>query len=136
MAEDAGELIGVEIVESAVECARENARENGVTNASFYSADAADTESLLSAAERERGEKITPDVIVLDPPRAGCDEGLLRYISALAPRRVVYVSCNPDTLARDCTWFRELGYQIGAVTPVDMFPRTGHVETIVCLRKQ
>ena len=136
MADDARELIGIEIVESAVECARENAAANGITNASFYSADAADTESLLSSAERERGEKIRPDIVILDPPRAGSDEGLLRYISTLSPKRVVYISCNPATLARDVKLLMELGYEPGEVWPYDLFPMTGHVETIVCLRKQ
>ncbi len=136
MAEDARELIGIEIVESAVECARENALENGVTNASFYSADAAHTESLLSSAERTRGEKIRPDVIILDPPRKGCEEGLLRYIASLAPSRVVYVSCNPATLARDVRVLTELGYSAGEVWPYDLFPMTGHVESVVCLKRQ
>ena len=136
MADGARELIGVEIVESAVECAKENARENGVKNAAFYAADAADTETLLSLAERERGEKILPDVIVLDPPRAGSDEGLLRYISSLSPKKIVYISCNPATLARDVRILQGLGYVAGAVYPFDLFPCTGHVESVVCLTRR
>lgn len=135
MAEGVRELIGIEIIESAVECARENALANGVKNASFYSADAADAESLLTSAERTRGEKIRPDVVVLDPPRGGCDEKLLRYISTIAPKKIVYVSCNPATLARDVKILTELGYASGEVWPHDMFPMTGHVESVVCLNR-
>ena len=75
---------------------------------------------------------ISPDVVVLDPPRRGCDRALLEFLAKRAVPRIVYVSCGPDTLARDCAILRELGYEIGTVTPVDLFPRTGHVES-VCL---
>ena len=133
MARDAAELYGIEIVESAVACATENAKDNGITNAKFYTGDAKDTEKLLDTAEANVGKAIKPDVIIVDPPRAGCDEKLIRYIAKLSPRRVVYISCNPSTLARDCAIFKELGFTIGDVTPVDMFPGTGHVESLVCL---
>lgn len=136
MADRAGEVIGVEIVESAVECAKFNAKENGITNASFYAGDAKNTEKMLDAAERARGEKIKPDIIILDPPRAGSSEELLRYIVKLSPRKIVYISCNPKTLARDVAILEPLGYTPGDVTPFDLFPATGHVETIVCLSKQ
>lgn len=135
MADAVRELYGVEIVESAVLCARENAENNGIFNAKFYTGDAADTEGLLADAERAIGKKIKPDVVILDPPRAGCDERLIKYVASLSPKRVVYVSCNPATLARDCKLFRELGFDIGEVTPVDMFPGTGHVESVVCLTR-
>lgn len=136
MANDCGELIGIEIIESAVECASFNAAANGIENARFYTGDAADCEKLLVGAEEALGKKIEPDVIVLDPPRGGCDERLLKFISSLSPKRIVYISCNPATLARDVKIMTELGYAPGEVTPFDLFPGTGHVETIVCLRKQ
>lgn len=135
MAERVGEIVGIEIVPDAIRCANVNKELNGVENATFYCGDAANTKGLLAAAERERGT-LHPDVVVLDPPRKGCDEGLLRFLAARGVPRIVYVSCGPDTLARDCAVLRDLGYEIGEVTPVDLFPRTGHVETIVCLCKQ
>ncbi len=134
MAERVGELIGIEIVPDAIRCANINKTLNGVKNASFYCGDAANTEGLLAAAEQERGT-LYPDVVVLDPPRKGCDEGLLRFLAARRVPRIVYVSCGPDTLARDCAILRELGYEIGEVTPVDLFPRTGHVESVVSLTR-
>ena len=135
MVESVRELIGIEIVEEAVKCAAENAARNGVGRASFYCGDAGDARLLLANAEATRG-KIENATVILDPPRKGSTRELITYLSERSFNRVVYVSCNPDTLARDCAIFRELGYEIGVVTPVDMFPRTGHVETIVCLRKQ
>ncbi len=135
MAEDAGELIGIEIIESAVICARENAERAGLSNAKFYTGDAAITERLLDNAERELGRKISPTVIVLDPPRAGCDEALINYAAKLAPDRIVYISCNPSTLARDCAIFKKLGYTCGEVTPFDLFPMTGHIECCVLLQR-
>ena len=136
MARDVEKLIGIEIVPSAVECAKENAEANGITNAEFYVGDAKDTERLLEEAERTRGEKIKPDVVILDPPRGGCDEGLVRFVSSLSPRRIVYISCNPKTLARDVERFMAFGYKAEEVYPVDMFPMTGHVESVVCLTRR
>ena len=135
MADECCEIIGIEIVDSAVLCARENADAAGIKNAFFYTGDAATTERLLENAERELGRKIAPDVIILDPPRSGCDEALIAYVSALNPKRVVYVSCNPTTLARDVKRFSALGYECGEVTPFDLFPATGHVESVVCLTR-
>ncbi len=131
MAADAGSLVGIEIVPEAVECARENAARNGVENATFICNDAGDAQVILSACGGSR-----PDVAIIDPPRKGSTEGLVKCFAQLEIPRVVYVSCDPDTLARDCKWFRENGYEIGEVTPVDMFPRTGHVESLVCLTRQ
>ena len=131
MAKKAKVLCGIEIVESAVECAKENALRNGVKNASFVCADAGDKENILRAAGGVR-----PDVVVIDPPRKGSTRELVDCLADLCVPRIVYVSCGPDTLARDCVWFCERGYEIGEVYPVDMFPRTGHVETMVCLCKQ
>ena len=136
MADVAGEVIGIEIVESAVECARENARENGITNAKFYAGDAKNTEKMLDRANSMRDEPIKPDVVVLDPPRAGSSEELLRFISRLSPKRIVYVSCNPQTLARDIRILKDLGFTTNTVYPMDMFPMTGHVESVVCLERQ
>ncbi len=126
MANRVRELIGIEIVDAAVICAEENARANGADNAKFYTGDAANTERMLDNAENSLGRKIEPSIIVLDPPRAGCDERLIKYVSALSPKRIVYISCNPTTLARDCKLFEELGYTAGEVTPFDLFPMTGH----------
>ena len=136
MAREVKELIGIEIVDSAVKCAEDNARDNGITNARFFTGDAKDTEKLLENAEKSLGRAIRPDIIVLDPPRAGCDERLLRFAASLSPKRIVYVSCNPNTLARDAEILMQLGFECGNVTPVDMFPGTGHVESVVCLKRR
>lgn len=130
MAKCARKLCGVEIVSAAVECARENAKENGIDNAEFFCDDAGDREVILRAAGGMR-----PDVVVIDPPRKGSTRALAETLASLDVPRIVYVSCDPDTLARDCVWFDELGYNIGEVLPVDMFPRTGHVESVVCLTR-
>ena len=131
MAKDASTLVGIEIVPEAVECARENAARNGIENATFICNDAGDAQVILSACGGKR-----PDVAVIDPPRKGSTEVLVKCFAELGIPRVVYVSCDPDTLARDCKWFCENGYEIGEVTPVDMFPRTGHVESVVCLTRK
>ena len=136
MADSVGELVGIEIVDSAVECARENARASGIGNAHFFTGDATETERLLANAECELGRKISPDVIILDPPRAGCDERLIRFVSTLDAKRIVYISCNPKTLARDVVIFRDCGYDTDVVYPFDLFPCTGHVESLVCLTKK
>ena len=131
MAKNAKKLCGVEIVGAAVECARENARQNGIANAEFFCDDAGDRDVILKAAGG-----IRPDVVVIDPPRKGSTRALAETLASLGVPRIVYVSCDADTLARDCTWFDELGYEIGEVLPVDMFPRTGHVESVVCLTRK
>ena len=136
MADAAGEVIGVEIVESAVECAKFNAEINHIFNASFYAGDASDTKKILEPAERARGEKIKPDIVIFDPPRGGTTEELIEHISSLNPRKIVYISCNPATLARDMVVFKKLGYVGEEVTPFDLFPLTGHVESVVCLKRQ
>lgn len=135
MADEAGEVIGIEIVESAVECAKFNAENNCIKNASFYAGDASEAERLLAPAEKIRGEKIKPDIVVFDPPRAGTTEELIKHISSLNPRKIVYISCNPQTLARDMVIFKEYGYFGSEVTPFDLFPATGHVESVVCLTR-
>lgn len=136
LAGDAGEVIGIEIVADAVRCANENAKRCGIDNAKFFTGDATDTEKLLDTAQRELGRKITPSVIILDPPRAGCSEILLKYVSSLCPEKIVYVSCNPATLARDIKTLSTLGYTCNTVQPYDMFTMTGHVESVVCLTRE
>ena len=136
MARDCGELLGIEIIESAVKCAEENAINNGFCNAKFYTGDAKDTEKLLDTAKKSLGKTIKPDVIILDPPRSGCDATLLDFVARLNPRTIVYISCNPKTLARDVKILSSKSYTTDSVTPVDMFPCTGHVESLVCLTKQ
>ena len=135
MADAAGEVIGIEIVESAVECATFNAEINHIQNASFYAGDASDTKRILEPAEMARGEMIKPDIVVFDPPRGGTTEELINHIVALNPSKIVYISCNPATLARDMVVFKKLGYIGNKVTPFDLFPMTGHVESVVCLTR-
>lgn len=122
MAQKAKKLIGVEVIPEAVENARTNARKNGIENAEFICGDAA------KAAETLRGER--PDVIILDPPRKGLDSGLIATVSQMAPERIVYVSCDPATLARDLKLFAEKGYILREATPFDLFPGTAHVECV------
>ncbi len=122
-------LIGVEIVPEAVEDARRNARLNGVTNAEFICADAA----VAAARLRERG--VQPDTVILDPPRKGCAPDLLATVAGMAPERVVYVSCDPATLARDCAVLKEAGYEVKEVRPFDLFPRTAHVEVVTLITR-
>lgn len=130
MANRAKKIIGVEIVPEAIEDAKINAEINDVKNARFLCGDAA------KAAEILKNEGIRPDVIILDPPRKGCSPEMLKIASEMAPDRIVYVSCDPATLARDCGILSDLGYTAAKATPVDMFPRTGHVETVVQLSQR
>lgn len=130
MAHRVKELIGVEVVEPAVQDARTNAENNGIQNARFIAADAAKAAKMLET------EGLKPDVVVLDPPRKGCDEELIRTVCRMLPSRIVYISCDPATLARDLARFSQGGYTTHDVTPVDMFPRTAHVETVALLSRQ
>lgn len=127
LASDAAKVIGVETVPEAVEDARYNAVLNGIDNAEFYTGKAEE----LAPKLLDKGLK--PDVIVVDPPRRGCDSGLLETIQSVQVPKVVYVSCNPSTLARDLGMLKEAGYRVESVQPVDMFPDTRHVETVVLL---
>ncbi len=131
------EVIGVEIVPSAVQCATENARENGIENATFLCADAGEGEAILRAVRKEKGEDYAPDAVILDPPRAGCAPELLYTLArnARVPK-IIYISCNPDTLARDAKLLADEGYTMGTVYPFDLFPRTGHVESVVCFTRR
>ncbi len=130
MAHRVKELYGIEIVEGAVKCAIDNAKRNGIENAHFVCADAGKSENILALS----GGKI-PDTVVIDPPRKGSTRELIDCLADLGVKKVVYVSCDPDTLARDCVGFKERGYIMSSVQPVDMFPRTGHVECICLLTK-
>ena len=120
----AAQVTGVDSVGSAIRDARENARHNGVENARFVAADASDFMRELA----ESGEHA--DVVLLDPPRAGSDEAFLDALAQLAPNRVVYISCNPDTQVRDLRYLAAKGYVTRVIQPVDMFPHTDHVESV------
>lgn len=132
MAEQCRELIGVEIVPEAIESAKANAARMGEAVAAksrFFCADAGQAATQLAA------EGLHPDIVMLDPPRKGCDEATLSAVVRMAPRRVVYVSCNPATAARDAAWLERNGYHAEKVQPVDLFPRTKHVECVIALSK-
>ncbi len=135
MADSAKEVIGVEIVESAVECAGENARLNGIVNASFYCGDSEVPESLLAGVDKKHGNCLDGATVIIDPPRKGITRELADFLARRGAAKVIYVSCGPDTLARDAVYFRENGYTVGAVQPVDMFPGTGHVECVVLMAR-
>lgn len=128
LSKKAGKVYGVEVVEAAVEDARRNAEINGVQNVEFITGEA---EKVIPHFY-ERG--IRADVVVVDPPRKGCDEMLLDTLVKMEPKRIVYVSCNPSTLARDLNYLEEKGFVVKEVQPVDMFPHTTHVEVVVKLR--
>lgn len=130
MARHASQVIGAEIIPSAIEDAKENARRNGLENVEFICADAKE-----AAAELVR-RGLTPDVVCVDPPRKGMAPEVIESIVSMGPSRVVYVSCDPATLARDCKRFAELGYQTVKAEAVDMFPRAHHIETVVLLRRE
>ncbi len=123
-------LIGVEIIPQAIENAKKNARVNGVDNAEFICGDAGKIATWLAANNEQ------PDVIVIDPPRKGCDNMTLDAILKMSPEKVVYISCNPATAARDCKYLCENSYELRRLRPADMFPRTTHVETIVLLGRK
>ena len=130
MADKVKKLIGVEIIPQAIENAKANAKANGVNNAEFICGDAGTVAQTLA----KRGEK--PDIIVIDPPRKGCDTKTLDSIIEMSPKRVVYISCNPATAARDSKYLFENGYTLSRIRPADMFPRTTHVETVILLSRK
>ena len=132
MVDHCRELVGVEIVPEAIESAKANAARMGdavAAKSCFFCADAG------QAATRLAAEGLHPDVVMLDPPRKGCDEATLSAVVRMAPRRVVYVSCNPSTAARDAAWLEQNGYHAEKVQPVDLFPRTKHCECVIALSK-
>ena len=129
LAGKAKHVYGIESVPEAVTDAKKNAELNQMKNASFYVGEAESLMPWWSA------QGMHPDVIVVDPPRKGCDEKLLDAMVKMSPQRIVYVSCNPATLARDMRYLHDLGYEAREVQPVDMFPQTVHVECVTCLEK-
>ena len=122
-------VLGVELNPAAARDAAANARRNKITNARFLCADATEYMAKLAA------EGVRPDVVFLDPPRAGSTPQFIAALAKMAPAKAVYVSCDPDTLARDLALFAAKGYKARAIQPVDMFPHTGHIETVVLLSK-
>lgn len=129
-ARQAKKVLGIEYEPSAVENAQENTGLNGFANAQFLAGDAGE---MLKKGIDLAG---APDIIILDPPRKGCDAALIEGIAAATPKRVVYVSCNPATLARDAALFEKRGYKVERASAVDMFPHTTHVEAIMLLQKE
>ncbi len=125
----AKEVLGIEVNPDAVRDAIRNAKANRVKNIQFYRADAG--AYMVQMAEQD----MRADVVLMDPPRAGSDEAFLSSVVKLAPERIVYISCNPETLARDLKYLRQKEYEVGKAWPYDMFPWTGHVECIACIRK-
>ena len=130
LARKAAKVYGIEIVAPAIENAKNNAKRNGITNAEFITGDAVEIMPKLYK------QGIRPEVIVVDPPRAGCERLVLETFSHMQPNRIVYVSCNPASLARDLCVLNELGYQCKEIQPVDMFPQTYHVETVTLLQRK
>lgn len=129
-----GQVIGVEIVPEAIENAKENARLNGITNARFYAGAAEEVVPRLISPTG--GEAAKADVVIVDPPRKGCHQTLLDTIALMAPQRIVYVSCDPATLARDVKILGEKGYEVQKCRGCDMFPMGGHVETVCLLSRK
>ena len=129
LAKKAGKAYGVEIIGQAIEDAKENAKRNGIDNAEFFCADAG------QAAAKFAEDGIKPDVIVIDPPRKGVSPDVIDAMVEMSPERIVYVSCDPATLARDVKLLTERGYAVKTAQPFDLFPRTAHVETVVLLSR-
>ena len=129
MASAAGKVMGVEVVPQAIEDAKDNARRNGIENAEFFCADAGE------AALRLEQQGIRPDIITVDPPRKGLNSDAIEAIARMAPKRLVYVSCDPATLARDTALLKHQGFRVERVVAADLFPRCSHVETVVLLSK-
>lgn len=132
LAQKAKKVYGVEIIQQAIEDARNNAKINGIENAEFFVGKAEEVlPEYYAQYEKKHGEKAYADVIVVDPPRKGCDETLLNTMVKMRPERIVYVSCDSATLARDLKYLCENGYEVKRVKPVDQFPCTVHVEVII-----
>lgn len=129
MASAAGKVIGVEVIPQAVEDARDNAHRNGIENAEFFCGDAGQ-----AALELEKNG-VRPDVVVVDPPRKGLNADTIEALSRMAPRRIVYVSCDPATLARDVALLKQRGYTLQSATALDLFPKCAHVETVVLMSR-
>ena len=137
LAQKAKKVYGVEIVPQAIDDARNNAKINGIENAEFFVGKAEEIlPEYYAEYEKQHGEKAYADVIVVDPPRKGCEETLLDTMVEMQPERIVYVSCDSATLARDLKYLCDRGYEIQKVKPVDQFPHTVHVETVVLLSRK
>ena len=137
LAQKAKKVYGVEIVPQAIDDARINAKINGIDNVDFFVGKAEEVlPEYYAEYEREHGKKAYADVIVVDPPRKGCDETLLDTMVKMQPKRIVYVSCDSATLARDLKYLCENGYELKKVKPVDQFPMTTHLELITLLQKE
>ncbi len=126
LAEKAKEVYGIEVVGEAIEAAKENAKLNGIENCCF---EVGKVREVLPELKKD----FKPDVVVVDPPRKGCHQEVLETFAQLEPNRIVYVSCNPSSLARDLKILKELGYKTVEVQPVDMFPQTYHIESVALL---
>lgn len=131
----AKEVIGVELNKAAVKDAITNAKINGINNIRFFADDAGQF-MLKTSAKMLEDKSAGIDVVFMDPPRAGSDENFMSSVVKLAPKKVVYVSCNPETLARDLKYFIKNGYKVESAVPVDMFPHTGHIETVVSMARK
>ena len=129
LAQRARKVYGVEIVSPAIRDAQKNARENNILNAEFIVGD------CTKVMPRLYQQGIRADVVVVDPPRAGCTQQVLKTFANMKPKRIVYVSCNPATLARDIEILEKLGYKAAKIQPVDMFAQTSHVETVALITR-
>ena len=136
MAKKAKKVYGVEIVDRAIKDAKENASLNAINNADFFVGKAEELVPLKFEEDKGQTGISKPDVVVVDPPRKGCDEKLLDTLAFMNPKRIVYVSCNPSTLARDLRTLADQGYKLEKVQPVEMFPYSCHVETVCLLSKK
>ncbi len=129
MAKNAKRVVGVEIVSDAIKNAKENAKLNNITNAEFYCGDCTEVVGDLI------NKAYSADVVIVDPPRKGCDEALLQLIDKISPERLVYISCNSSTLARDIARLKEMGFVLKKCTATDLFPKTVHCEAIALIQK-
>ena len=138
LAQKAKQVYGLEIVPEAIENAKENAEKNGLHNTEFYVGAAEEVLPKWVEEQKREGKDVgnLVDVVSLDPPRKGCDETCLSAVLELSPKRIVYVSCDPGSLARDIKYLGEGGYKLEKWVGIDNFPRTGHVETIASLQKE
>ena len=138
LAQKAKQVYGLEIVPEAIENAKKNAEKNGLHNTEFYVGAAEEVLPKWVEEQKREGKDVgnLVDVVSLDPPRKGCDEACLSAVLELSPKRIVYVSCDPGSLARDIKYLREGGYELEKWVGIDNFPRTGHVETVALLQKE
>ena len=130
MAKDAREIIGVEVNSDAIKDAKANAKQNGIKNAKFYNDDAGDFMCHLA----DKNGKA--DIAIIDPPRAGCSIKFLKSLLKLSPKRIVYISCNPETQARDLITLVKNGYRVRKIQPVDLFPYTNHIEAVALIERK